>query len=369
MGFREKIRAVFLILISPVCFSPGPVSGLPDQVNGQRSHGGVLFMMDASGSMLRTMQGITRLLAARILLHEEISRLDKDIPVGLIGFGNGIPGCDSTRLYLTPQIGSRGRIASIAGRMVASGNTPLARSLRLIRKDLLPRHPGIRVVIITDGSESCGGDPGREADLLRQAGASVHIIGIGVSSDVADRLNHIARRGNGRFYRIGNQKELNSVVADLSDVRRRMRNSFLARKWGLDQQEKEIAPPGNPNGKRESLDRRTPLILHAPQIIGSSGRTMTVRYQFRLPEKGDYRINVHLFQQKPDDSGGGLLRGPVFNMFYGGSHYRVRGDNGVLQFEIPSFFSPFHPMFVQGELWKITGIPEAMGTSNILRVQ
>jgi Ca-activated chloride channel homolog len=99
--------------------------------------------------------------------------------VGLITFG---PNQCNVRLELKPTENSASRIMSIVDDLVPAGQTPLTAAVAEAAEVLDFREkPGV-IVLLTDGDESCGGNPcnlGKrlhaEADQL-----TVHVIGIRV---------------------------------------------------------------------------------------------------------------------------------------------------------------------------------------------
>ena len=73
------------------------------------------------------------------------------------------------------------------------------------------------VVLVTDGIESCGGDPAASAGALQGEGRfPVHVIGFGLSgaenADL-DSLRAIADASGGRFITAGNARELRDALA------------------------------------------------------------------------------------------------------------------------------------------------------------
>ena len=72
------------------------------------------------------------------------------------------------------------------------------------------------MVLVTDGIESCGGDPVRAARELREQGIVVHVIGFGLGN-VADEdsasLQNIAWASGGQYVTAGSAEELKAALA------------------------------------------------------------------------------------------------------------------------------------------------------------
>ena len=73
------------------------------------------------------------------------------------------------------------------------------------------------MVLVTDGIESCGGDPAWAASQLREQGIVVHVIGFGLGNakdeDTAS-LRAIANASGGRYVTAGSAEELKVALAE-----------------------------------------------------------------------------------------------------------------------------------------------------------
>ena len=72
--------------------------------------------------------------------------------------------------------GSRAAIRDAIAGLKPRGQTPLAYALEQVRGDLAGVRGERAVVLVTDGIESCGGDPAAAARALRAEGVPVHVI-------------------------------------------------------------------------------------------------------------------------------------------------------------------------------------------------
>jgi len=174
----------------------------------------LLIILDASGSMAAELGNERRIEAARRALTNMINILDEDQPaqvnVGLRIFGNGgdntdagrAESCQSTTL-LVPIAGGLDipllREQSAAWQPV--GWTPLALALESALDDFPPASDNIRnlIIVVSDGEESCDGDPCAAAQALGDAGIQVSVIGVGLPPEEAESLRCIPRNGNGIY--------------------------------------------------------------------------------------------------------------------------------------------------------------------------
>ena len=139
----------------------------------------------------------------------------------------------ATALYRCPgsnSLSSRNAVrnaqvaATTATNLSAYGYTPLAESLRLAGADL-KSFDKLRqtIVLISDGKETCGGDPVKEIEKLREAGINVrvHVVGFDIDAQARTQLKAIAKAGSGTYYDAANAIELaNSLKLVIDSVQR-----------------------------------------------------------------------------------------------------------------------------------------------------
>ena len=179
--------------------------------------GGVLFILDASGSMnARDRQTCTRggCPLGPTLLAQALSRLQTEItanqfsntPSGLIAFSHRGAGCDDIEVVAPVTGTGASRILTFADTVRARGPTPLAAALLQAKKTLESAPPGTRVVILSDGLESCSGDPVLAAKALKDAhpGSGIDIIFVGNATAEQRRgLEEVSEAGGGSFSETG----------------------------------------------------------------------------------------------------------------------------------------------------------------------
>lgn len=178
----------------------------------------VEVILDASGSMLQLQGDRRRIEIARETL---LALIDDTLPAGtpfaLRVFGHKEP--DSCRTDLEIPLGpldpttAGAKISSIQAMNLA--RTPIAASLAEVPNDL-GGVTGERVVIlITDGEETCGGDPALAIRRLREAGTDLRVNIVGYSIDDAtlrETFESWAVLGNGQYLNAPGADELASAV-------------------------------------------------------------------------------------------------------------------------------------------------------------
>jgi hypothetical protein len=178
----------------------------------------VELILDASGSMLQRLHGRRRIEIAR----EVLSRLATDTltPGQLLAlrvFGDDRPESCETRLAvplgpLEPK-SLVGRIRKITPKNLA--RTPIAASLRAVSDDLADASGPRTVILVTDGEETCGGDPEAEIAGLRARGFDVRVNIVGFAVDDAGLKDDFARWaevGGGRYFDTADAGQLDAAV-------------------------------------------------------------------------------------------------------------------------------------------------------------
>ena len=182
----------------------------------------MLLVLDSSGSMREPAgAGRTRFEAATKALNEVIGGLPGDLDVGLRIYGARIPdgpgSCRDSELVVPVGPLDRKSLRSAVRRARPRGNTPIAYSLRRAAEDL-PTEGQRTIVLVSDGEESCGGDPCAVARDLSAQGLDVRVdvIGFQVTGAARDQLTCIAQAGRGTYYDAPDASTLTEQLERLS---------------------------------------------------------------------------------------------------------------------------------------------------------
>lgn len=208
------LRLLALLLLIPLW--------MPIQVRAQSSAqvtaGAVELILDTSGSMLQALpDGNTKIDAAKAVVTSLVTTtLQPGQPVALRVFGTQPGSCD-TNLAVPLQPLDPGAVADlVAGiQVVNEVRTPIAASLLLVPQDLQGVSGPKVVVLVTDGEEDCGGDPGAAIRHLAALGIDVHVNIVGLALDdpaLKAQYQEWAREGGGRYFDATSQAELGAAV-------------------------------------------------------------------------------------------------------------------------------------------------------------
>lgn len=160
----------------------------------------ILLLLDASGSMNNSwssQSSISKMASAKKILTDLVDSLsDKpNVEIGLRIYGHlsplGARNCQDTRLEVGFSRNSAEYIQRELRTLRPRGITPIAYSLEQAAGDF-PKAGGRNIVILmTDGDESCDGDPCAVARALEEKGIVLKhfVIGIGLEGDFKKAFN------------------------------------------------------------------------------------------------------------------------------------------------------------------------------------
>ncbi|MGK7392298.1 MAG: vWA domain-containing protein [Candidatus Cyclobacteriaceae bacterium M2_1C_046] len=155
----------------------------------------ILFLLDGSGSMLAKWKDEDRIEAAKRILSDIVDslRTDQRIELALRVYGHRYfresQNCQDSKLEVPFAKGNHDRIIDKINSIKPKGTTPIAYSLEQAAEDF-PEESGYRniLILITDGIESCGGDPCDVSMALQKKGVFLKpfVVGIGGLSNSYD---------------------------------------------------------------------------------------------------------------------------------------------------------------------------------------
>lgn len=183
----------------------------------------VELILDASGSMLQRMGGKRRIVVAKEVLTEAVrEHLPAGMPVALRVFGHEEPGTCATELEipLGPLDPDRAAAAISAIQAKNLAKTPIAESLAAVPRDL-EGAKAAAVVLVTDGEETCDGDPAAVIESLAEKGVevTVNIVGFAIDDQALERqFAEWAELGGGRYFSASDEQGLSEALEDALQV-------------------------------------------------------------------------------------------------------------------------------------------------------
>jgi len=170
------------------------------------------LILDLSGSMARDIGGgETRMEAAKRVMNDVIDALPEreGVNVGFRIYGHlgdnteagRAVSCQSSELVVPIQGVNKPALRDQVAAAQPIGWTPIALSLQRAGGDFQAGE-GVanHILLVTDGEETCGGDPCAVAESLRtgEANVTTHVVGFALNEEQARLVSCIAERGGGR---------------------------------------------------------------------------------------------------------------------------------------------------------------------------
>lgn len=249
----------------------------------------LLFILDGSGSMWGRIDGEPKITVARQVMGQLIGELPDNSQVGLMAYGHSRKG-DCEDIETLAPLGPLQRdhlIQQVQG-INPKGKTPITAALERAVVQLRSLEETASVVLVSDGLESCEGDPCTAARAARESGVDfrLHVVGFDLGEADSGELRCMAEATGGQYFTAGNAEELGQALTEA------------------------VAPPAGlrvtvtANG--EPLEARTYLHYAADDTEADRARTSREGIARYALEPGIYRLTV-----RPDgiDAADRVLKG------------------------------------------------------------
>ncbi|ARP64123.1 hypothetical protein A9K65_012600 [Mesorhizobium sp. WSM1497] len=177
----------------------------------------VIIILDASGSMWAQIDGKPKLEIARESLRTVLQSVPTDDEIGFMAYGHREKGsCDDIQLIVPPQAGSGSAISAAADSLKFLGKTPLTAAVKQAAEALRYTEDKATVVLITDGLETCGGDPCALGKELEASGVdfTADVVGFGLTADEGKQIACLADNTGGKYIQASDEKALQEALAE-----------------------------------------------------------------------------------------------------------------------------------------------------------
>jgi Mg-chelatase subunit ChlD len=188
------------------------------------------IILDCSGSMKELTTGReTKMVAAKRVVSDLVNKIPEGLNVTFVLYGHEVFGgaedprnCQAVKVArpLSPLDASgKAELTQLISRLQPIGSTPIALSLRTAGQELAKNSGLCGVVLITDGVETCNGDPAAEAAALAanlKLTFGVNVVGFGVKPEENASLKKIADAGRGKYYSAADANQLAQFVSTIA---------------------------------------------------------------------------------------------------------------------------------------------------------
>ncbi|QRG68216.1 VWA domain-containing protein [Brevibacillus choshinensis] len=194
----------------------------------------VEILLDASGSMAANVNGQTKMEAAKKAIQAFAESLPEKANVALRVYGHKGSGkdsdkalsCGSSELVYQLQSYQANGLSAAMNQFKPTGWTPLALAMQQAQNDL-GKFKGDKntniIYLVSDGIETCGGDPVAVAKQLSGSDITpiVNVVGFGVDGEGQKQLKEVAKAAGGRYVLIHDQSELEKEFNRAKEVANR----------------------------------------------------------------------------------------------------------------------------------------------------
>lgn len=203
-----------------------------DEVQVPRERATVIVAVDVSRSMLATDVSPDRLSAAKDAAREFVDGLPEEFNVGLVAFAGStsvLVAPDTDRAALAVGIDRLAEgAAGVQGTAIGEAIDTSLESIRALDAQAVEEPPPARVVLLSDGANTAGRDPGQAAGEAAEQGVPVDTISFGTPDGRIDAsgsgqavpvdgetLRAVAAETGGGYHEAGTSDELRAVYADI----------------------------------------------------------------------------------------------------------------------------------------------------------
>ncbi|HKY63478.1 MAG TPA: VWA domain-containing protein [bacterium] len=183
------------------------------------------YILDVSGSMNAQAGGESRMAAAKKSIASAIEGIPDGTIVALRLYGHRTPpadkagSCKDTELVLPFGPINKSNFLALVNATNPLGQTPIAYSLEQAANDFTAGADEAQtIILVSDGEESCGGDPVATAKALLAKGfkLKINVIGLDVDANAKNQLAAIATATGGQYFDARDAASLTSSLQKLT---------------------------------------------------------------------------------------------------------------------------------------------------------
>ncbi|WP_070121014.1 vWA domain-containing protein [Bacillus marinisedimentorum] len=204
----------------------------------QQEKGKAIILLDASSSMLLDVKGEQKMKTAKRAVRSFAKTIGSDNEMSLFVYGHKgtqadkdkTVSCNGIEEIYTMQDYNEEQFYKAVANVDAKGWTPLAAAIQKAGEAGSQYNGDLTIYIVSDGAETCDGNPIEEAKKFAEAndGRNVNIIGFDVDQEAENQLKEVAAAGNGEYLPADSPEELNDQMTkkwvprwvDIHSVRR-----------------------------------------------------------------------------------------------------------------------------------------------------
>lgn len=178
------------------------------------------YILDGSGSMWGRVDNEMKIVAAKRVMNQLIDQMPPEVHSGLTVYGHRRKGDCNDIVELIP-LGplDKDNAARAVQAIKPKGKTPIAATIKRVAASLQGNEDETTIVLVSDGIETCGGDPCLITRKLKEAGIRfiIHTVGLDVDKKASDQLKCVAMEGGGNYFMVNNAAELLQTLSSVQE--------------------------------------------------------------------------------------------------------------------------------------------------------
>ena len=206
---KHHERSALLCVVSGLLLAGNLV--LPQIGLAETTGANVLFILDGSGSMWGRLDNVEKIVIAKDTMNDLVQELPDSFKIGLMVYGHRSKGsCDDIELLSPVGAADQAAIVQQIQGISPKGKTPITKSIELAAQHLETIEEETTIVLVSDGEETCEGDPCVYVKQLKDKGITftMHVVGFDVNTEQRAQLECIANAGGGRYFSAQNAMQL-----------------------------------------------------------------------------------------------------------------------------------------------------------------
>ena len=199
-----------------------------------------MFILDASGSMAEAAGPQTKMAAAKAVLQQVVSAVAPEVKIGLAAYGHRrADDCGDIEVLAAPGSEDRAVLLARIAALAPKGMTPIAAAVTQVADLLKGKDAETTIVLVSDGKETCGGDPCAVVKALKAGGVKfvMHVVGFDVAEADKEELSCIAEAGGGKYFGAADAAALlaalQAVSAEIAQKVEQAKTVVVAQATGL----------------------------------------------------------------------------------------------------------------------------------------
>ena len=181
----------------------------------------IILILDASGSMWGQIEGENKIAIAKTVLKDLVDELPDNTEVGLIAYGHREKGdCKDIETIVEPGPLDKTVINQSIDALNPKGKTPITDSVLTAFDLVRANENATTVILVSDGIETCGGDPCKAVKEAKDAGINfvMHVVGFDVGDVDVSQLECAAQAGGGLYMSAQNASELSEALETAVEI-------------------------------------------------------------------------------------------------------------------------------------------------------